>query len=183
VDYYDIPPPGRGVSARPFRSVPLELSGRRCTLARGTPALDAEGLPSNSVNRQLALVPCYNVAPGVRGVIAAGTGSKSLGVVEDARILTAIYHVPIGGGLSASAGGNTSGFRQVASLDGNAFYTASIAARDFGIRYFVKGATTSVRIATSPGGTNDIRSLAFARHPPRLHAISSLLDVGWDTIY
>ena len=187
MDYYDI----GGASSRPFRSVPLELPGRRqwCTLARGTPALDAEGLPSNSVDRQLALVPCYNVAPGVRGVIAFGNASKSLGEVKEARGLTAIHHVPIGGGLR----GATSGFRQVASLDGRAFYTASIAARDFGIRYFVPGATTSVRISgeqgqtpsngLSQGGTNDIRSLAFARFPPRLHAVSSPLDVGWDTIY
>ena len=187
MDYYDI----GGAFSRPFRIVPLELPGRRrqCTLARGSPALDAEGLPSNSVDRQLALVPCYNVAPGVRGVIAFGNANKSLGEVKEARGLTAIHHVPIGGGLR----GATSGFRQVASLDGSAFYTASIAARDFGIRYFVRGATTSVHIAGSQGqsppdglprgGTNDIRSLAFARLPPRLHAVSSPLDAGWDTIY
>ena len=197
VDYYDVG--GGGASPSPFRSVPLELphgSPRRrwCTLARGTPALDAEGLPSNSVNRRLALVPCYNVAPGVRGVIATRVvGNRSLGVVADARSLAAIHRVPIGDGLSASAGGATSGFRTVASRDGSAFYTASIAARDFGIRYFVPGDNTSVRISGelgqhprngfSQGGTNDIRSLALARSPTRLYALSSPLDAGWDTVF
>jgi len=198
VDYYDV---SSGVSSSPFRSVPLALSRaaagdaspRSCTLARGTPALDAEGLPSNSFDRLLALVPCYDVAPGVRGVIAAGTGGKSLAVVANARTLAAIHNVPIGGGLSTRANGTTSGFRQVASVDGRAFYTASIAASDYGIRYFVPGASTSVRIsgmegkvppAGAPqGGTNDIRSLVLGRFPARLHAVSSPLDAGWDTIY
>jgi hypothetical protein len=180
----------------PVASVAAGAS-RACTLAAGTGAwvYDAEGLPSSSANGgYLAFAPCYNVPAGGR---IGSTAAKTIAVLDAAgRSATAIGAAGGAGGVSTGARGAATGWRQVASLDGRAFYTGSVAASRYGFRYIGEpGAeSTAVRIygqtpypdGSVQGGTNDVRSVAVARGYYggwRLYGSSSSLDAGWDTVF
>jgi hypothetical protein len=195
-DWYE----ARSTNAR-WLSVPVasvaDGASRACTLAAGTGAweYDAEGLPSSSSDGgRLAFAPCYNVPAGRR---VSSVSSKTIAVLDAAGRSSTAIGAPGGvDGMSVGKRGPGTGWRQVASLDGRSFYTASLAASRYGFRYVGEpGAeSTAVRVygqTTYPdgsvqGGTNDVRSVAVApgyNGGWRLYGSSSSLDAGWDTVF
>jgi hypothetical protein len=193
-----VPQPG---ATRPLRTFPVtRTDGLHCTLARGrrTPGWDhdSEGLPSLTLDKRSALVPCYDVAPGTR---ITASSRKAIGVMGVRGSITAVYSGAFSDGSSTMEGPNA-GWRQVASVSGTTFYTASIegspARRVGGIRYLpnprdwstgvtIYGATPSGTGVPPVGGSNDIRALSLQYGPTgaRLFATDSTADPGFDTVW
>jgi hypothetical protein len=192
-----------GASVRPWLSVPVaRTDGSHCTLARGRSSPgsgwdhDSEGLPALTLDKRSALVPCYNVAPGTRITAAS---RKAIGVLGLRGAMSAVYTGDFPDGPSTMDGPNA-GWRQVASVNGSTFYTASIEGKPTrrigGIRYLpnprdwstgatIYGATPAGSSSPRTGGSDDIRALSLQFGPTgaRLFAAGSTADPGFDTVW
>jgi hypothetical protein len=191
---------GSGARRRvaPVRVAATTVGGvrhRACTLTVGLAGYVnwfADGLPSNSADGRLAVVPCYNVPAGATISVAS---PRTIAVLSaDGTVDTRV-----GGVAPSGLAGAGTGWRQVATVDGSSFWTAAAAATGGGFRYVGAPATkfdTSAALAGrgAPGGNkqpgyNDARGLLLAAGPARdgvlrLWGASSTLDgAGWATVF
>jgi hypothetical protein len=188
---------GALLNSTAVRSVSAVVAGvrqRACTLGAGQAGVvsfSADGLPSNSADGRLAVWPCYHVAAGST---LSFTSMRTIAVLgADGSVDTRIG----GTGSTGGAAGAGTGWRQVATLDGSAYWTASVGASNSGIRYIPQPVTAfdaSVPVAGrgAPGGTaqpgyNDVRGLVLAPGRDgvvRLWGSSSGLDgATWATVF
>jgi hypothetical protein len=189
---------GARFNVTPIRGVAATVLGARhraCTLAVGMAGyvnLFADGLPTNSADGRLAVVPCYNVPVG---------GSLGVASPRTIAVLSADGAVDtrVGGNLPSGLAGAGTGWRQVATVDGTSFWTAAAAAAGGGFRYAGQPLTAFDRAVALAGrgalggskqpGYNDARGLLLAVGPARdgtlrLWGASSTLDgAGWATVF
>jgi hypothetical protein len=132
---------------------------------------DATGLPSNSEDGGLVVLPCYDAPVGAPAatLLAAGT-RKTLALLGPAGRVAARSFAGFSG-----ARGSASGLRQAATVDGSGFWVAGVAEAAYGVRYLAGSAAagaTPARVlgggapASADGsyqpGTRDVRGVSAA---------------------
>ena len=117
----------------PWLVVPMPTGGSApCTLGRGSGpgwVFDSEGLPSNTADGKLVTFPCYAQPPGEP---LNASAPKTIAKLNVAAVVSMTAAFTANTGVRNAS---TNGWRQVASVDGSAFWTAGMAADLYGVRY------------------------------------------------
>ena len=162
-----------------LQSVASEASPA-CTLGRGSTRREwnyaTDGLPSNSEDMKLALLPCFNISAGSRMTMMS---SKTIAQLSsDAHATNSAPLYPYMDELGPT------GFRQVASVDGTSFWMAGASADHWGFRFAdsVNARTTVfVQGEFSGPGQHDARSVTV--HDGVLYGSAGPVDVGFSSVF
>ena len=199
LDYYDTRD-GALWQSLPLPKSPSSSSASRaaCTLSYGDVSTtgagrtswfwDTEGLPSNSDDGQLLVLPCHNVRVGAGSSSTSGTLSEahSLAVLRPNGTIEVIPFAGFGGHR-----GSATGLRQAATLDGSGFWLAGAASSNYGIRYLARGGAASdvpVKVhgaqtysdASFQPGTRDVRGIGIGDGGSELVVSSAALtEPAW----
>ena len=152
-----------------------------CTLGVGNGEwlYDTDGLPSLSVDKTVAIAPCFTIPVGA-DIASALDARKVISVLGGNGVAT--QTTPFAAFTESFANG---GVRQAVTIDGTAFWLAGMGSFQWGFRYLASPSSNVTSLISSNSesqpGYYDARGLTI--YDGQLYASDSSLDAGWAGVF